>query len=66
MPKAMRIFMHNLCLYVRRCYVVPGIYGIWRLGSFVDGMLIFGAFRYIVELHATWYQFIALQHLATQ
>jgi fatty-acid desaturase len=36
------------------CYVVPGIYGIWRLDSFWDGFLIFGGFRYVLELHATW------------
>jgi fatty-acid desaturase len=36
------------------CFVVPGVYGVWRCGSFVDGVLIFGALRWVVELHATW------------
>jgi stearoyl-CoA desaturase (delta-9 desaturase) len=36
------------------CFVVPGIYGIWRLGSFWDGLLIFGVLRWILLLHATW------------
>jgi stearoyl-CoA desaturase (delta-9 desaturase) len=36
------------------CFVVPGVYGIWRLDSFWDGFLIFGVLRYAIELHATW------------
>ncbi len=36
------------------CYIVPGIYGIWRIGSFWDGLLIFGSLRWIIELHSTW------------
>lgn len=36
------------------CFVVPGIYGMWRLNSFWDGLLIFGALRWIMEVHSTW------------
>jgi stearoyl-CoA desaturase (delta-9 desaturase) len=36
------------------CFIVPGIYGIWRLNSFWDGLLIFGALRWIITSHATW------------
>lgn len=36
------------------CYVVPGLYGIWRLGSFWEGLLVFGALRWVVTAHATW------------
>jgi fatty-acid desaturase len=36
------------------CFVVPGLYGQWRLGSFWDGLLIFGALRWFLEIHATW------------
>jgi stearoyl-CoA desaturase (delta-9 desaturase) len=36
------------------CFVVPGFYGLWRLGSFWDGFLIFGALRWVLLIHATW------------
>jgi stearoyl-CoA desaturase (delta-9 desaturase) len=36
------------------CFVVPGLYGIWRIGSFSDGLLVFGALRWIMGVHATW------------
>lgn len=36
------------------CFVVPGLYGLWRLGSFWDGLLLFGVLRWVVVLHATW------------
>jgi stearoyl-CoA desaturase (delta-9 desaturase) len=36
------------------CFVIPGLYGLWRLDSFWDGLLIFGALRWVLELHATW------------
>jgi len=36
------------------CFLVPGVYGAWRCGSFVDGVLLFGALRWVVELHMTW------------
>ena len=36
------------------CFVVPGIYGHYYMGSFMDGFLIFGALRWIMETHATW------------
>ena len=35
------------------CFVVSGLYGIWRLGSFWDGFLIFGALRWLLCFHAT-------------
>ena len=36
------------------CFVAPGIYGHYYMGSFMDGFLIFGALRWIMESHATW------------
>lgn len=36
------------------CYIIPGLYGLWRLKSFWDGLLIFGSLRWIIELHSTW------------
>ena len=36
------------------CFGVPGLYGMWRYGSFMRGLLIFGALRWVMELHATW------------
>jgi fatty-acid desaturase len=36
------------------CFIVPGLYGIWRLGSFWDGLLLFGALRWTMLAHATW------------
>lgn len=36
------------------CFVVPGFYGLWRMGSFWDGLLIFGALRWVLVVHATW------------
>jgi len=33
---------------------VPGLYGIWRLGSFWDGVFIFGMLRWVIEVHSTW------------
>ena len=36
------------------CFVVPGIYGYYCMGSFLNGFLIFGAFRWVMEVHATW------------
>lgn len=36
------------------CFVAPGIYGIYRLDSFWDGLLIFGTLRWILEVHSTW------------
>jgi stearoyl-CoA desaturase (delta-9 desaturase) len=36
------------------CFIVPGIYGHYYMGSFMDGFLIFGAMRWIMESHATW------------
>ena len=36
------------------CFIAPGIYGHYYMGSFMDGFLIFGALRWIMETHATW------------
>ena len=36
------------------CFVVPGLYGIYRFDSFWDGLLIFGVLRWVIQLHATW------------
>ena len=36
------------------CFIIPGLYGLWRFNSFWDGLLIFGALRWVLELHATW------------
>ena len=36
------------------CFVMPGIYGMRRLDSFLEGLLLFGALRYAIVLHATW------------
>jgi len=36
------------------CFVVPGCYGAWRYNSFMDGVLILGALRWVFESHATW------------
>lgn len=36
------------------CFIVPGIYGFYRLGSFWDGLFIFGALRWVIILHSTW------------
>ena len=36
------------------CFVVPGLYGMWQYNSFIKGFLIFGALRWVMELHATW------------
>lgn len=36
------------------CFIVPGIYGLWRIDSFYDGMVIYGGFRWVVGIHATW------------
>ena len=36
------------------CFVVPGLYGTTRYGSFRDGLLVLGALRYVILLHATW------------
>jgi stearoyl-CoA desaturase (delta-9 desaturase) len=36
------------------CFIVPGIYGHYYMNSFMDGFLIFGALRWIMESHATW------------
>ena len=36
------------------CFIVPGIYGMWRFDSFWQGLVIFGALRWVLELHATW------------
>jgi stearoyl-CoA desaturase (delta-9 desaturase) len=33
---------------------VPGVYGVWRLGSVADGLLIFGALRWVIVSHGTW------------
>jgi stearoyl-CoA desaturase (delta-9 desaturase) len=35
------------------CFVVPGLYGIWRIDSFLYGVLIFGSLRWLLVLHAT-------------
>jgi stearoyl-CoA desaturase (delta-9 desaturase) len=36
------------------CFVVPGLYGMWRLDSFMSGMFVFGAMRWVMSSHATW------------
>lgn len=36
------------------CFVVPGLYGMWQYNSFIDGFLIFGALRWVMQLHSTW------------
>lgn len=40
------------------CYIIPGIYGLWRfeyaMNGFVKGFLIFGVLRWIYEAHGTW------------
>ena len=36
------------------CFVVPGLFGMWRYNSFLHGFLIFGALRYVMLLHSTW------------
>jgi stearoyl-CoA desaturase (delta-9 desaturase) len=35
------------------CFVVPGLFGMWRYNSFFNGFVIFGALRYVMTLHAT-------------
>jgi stearoyl-CoA desaturase (delta-9 desaturase) len=35
------------------CFVVPGLYGLWRIGSFFDGLLIFGALRWTLSNKVT-------------
>jgi stearoyl-CoA desaturase (delta-9 desaturase) len=37
------------------CFIVPGIYGHYYMGSFMDGFLIFGALRWVMMAHATWF-----------
>ena len=36
------------------CFVIPGLYGLWRLGSFWEGFLIFGVLRWVLLAHGTW------------
>jgi stearoyl-CoA desaturase (delta-9 desaturase) len=36
------------------CFGVTGLYGIWKYNSFWEGMILFGALRWILEVHATW------------
>lgn len=36
------------------CFVVPGLFGMWQYNSFMKGLLIFGALRWVMETHATW------------
>lgn len=36
------------------CFIVPMIYGKWRLGSYWDGFLIFGILRWLITMHSTW------------
>jgi stearoyl-CoA desaturase (Delta-9 desaturase) len=36
------------------CFIVPGIYGIWRFNSFWDGFILFGVLRWVIVLHMTW------------
>ena len=36
------------------CFVAPGLYGHYRYATFMDGVLILGALRYVILLHSTW------------
>ena len=36
------------------CFGLPALYGAWRLESWLDGLLILGALRYVLCLHGTW------------
>ena len=36
------------------CFIFPGIYGVWRFNSFIQGFLIFGVLRWVLVLHSTW------------
>ena len=36
------------------CFIIPMLYGKWRLGNYWDGFLIFGMLRWVLTLHATW------------
>lgn len=46
-------FMNHFC-----CFIVPGLYGLWRFESsiygFLLGMLYFGFIRWVIQLNATW------------
>lgn len=36
------------------CFLVPTMYGKWRLDSYWEGFLIFGIFRWLWTMHSTW------------
>jgi len=36
------------------CFAVPTLYGGWRLGTYLDGFIVFGVLRWLLTLHATW------------
>lgn len=50
---AMDPFLNQFC-----CFVLPGIYGLWRfeptLSGFAFGALFFGFVRWVIESNATW------------
>lgn len=37
------------------CFIIPALYGMWRLNSFIDGFFIFGVLKYVITLHVTWF-----------
>jgi stearoyl-CoA desaturase (delta-9 desaturase) len=36
------------------CFIMPGIYGIYKFNSFYKGFIIFGIIRWLLVLHSTW------------
>jgi stearoyl-CoA desaturase (delta-9 desaturase) len=49
------MFQYNLYPWwnIFWCFVIPTLYGKWRLGSYFDGFLIFGVLRWILSFHST-------------